>query len=84
MNIEERARKIVQGDRQRAYGSPERSQERIAALWGAYLGVPVKSTDVCNMMCLLKLARLKNTPDHEDSKVDLIGYALLHDIITGR
>jgi hypothetical protein len=35
------------------------------------------AVDVCNMMVLLKVARLQQTPDnpHYDSLVDIAGYA---------
>jgi len=68
----------------RAYGPPEQNFARIAALWSAYLvgkvpgtdaTQPVSSTDVAAMMALMKIARIEETPSHEDSWVDLAGYA---------
>lgn len=79
MNIADKAKEIVEGDREKTYGDPGKNLTMIAGLWSAYLGVEMKATDVCSMMCMLKIARLKNQPDHEDSKVDIIGYTLLHD-----
>jgi len=32
---------------------------------------------VCQMMILLKVARLANDPRHRDSQIDLCGYAAL-------
>jgi hypothetical protein len=45
-------------------------------MWTAYLGHPVTAADVCNMMVLLKVARLRNGP-HRDSNVDGAGYMAL-------
>jgi len=45
-------------------------------MWSAYLGVAVSGRDVCNMMALLKVARLRNG-SHEDSSVDGAGYLAL-------
>lgn len=69
------ARKCVCGDREKSYGSPERSFECIAGMWSVYLGRPVSSYDVACMMALLKIARLKANPHHADSWVDIAGYA---------
>jgi len=68
----------------RAYGPPEQNFARIAALWSAYLvgkapgtdaAQPVTAIDVAAMMALMKIARIEETPSHEDSWVDLAGYA---------
>lgn len=79
MSIADKAKQIIEGDREKTYGDPGKNLTMIAGLWSAYLGVEIKATDVCSMMCMLKIARLKNQPDHEDSKVDIIGYTLLHE-----
>lgn len=70
-----RAKDIVSGDRDRQYGSPENSFNRIAQLWQAYLKYPIDSSDVAMMMVLFKIARLRVKPNHEDSWVDIAGYA---------
>lgn len=82
MNIADKAKEIIEGDREKTYGDPSKNLTMIAGMWSAYIGVEIKATDVCNMMSMLKIARLKNQPSHEDSKVDLIGYTLLHDKVT--
>lgn len=75
------AEKIVNGARRNAYGHPENNFQRIADLWNAYLvnridpDAPVSNQDVALMMCLMKIARLLETPTHRDSLVDLAGYA---------
>ena len=71
----EAARKCVCGDREKSYGSPERSFECIAGMWSVYLGRPVSSYDVACMMALLKIVRAKQNPHHDDSWTDLAGYA---------
>lgn len=70
-----RAKDIVSGDRDKTYGIPENSFNRIAQLWQAYLKYPIDSNDVAMMMVLFKIARLQAKPDHEDSWVDIAGYA---------
>jgi hypothetical protein len=69
------ASKIVNGERANTYGGPEQSFETIAKLWGSYFGTVYRPTDVAIMLALLKIARLKNSPAHRDSWVDLAGYA---------
>lgn len=75
------AEKIVNGQRQTAYGTPEDNFERIARFWSAYFKntgreIEFTAADVSPMMRLLKEARLCATPDHRDSHVDIIGYTL--------
>jgi hypothetical protein len=73
------AERIIYGDREKTYGSPSKNLQVIAEMWNAYLGneVCLTAQDVCVMMILLKAARLKNTPGHRDSVVDICGYAAL-------
>lgn len=78
------AAEIIHGDREKTYGHPSRNLSRIAKYWQVYLDAkdPMDSLtvqDVCQMMALLKLARLQNDPDHHDSLVDAIGYLGLVD-----
>ena len=74
----EEAYAIVNGSRQADYGPPEDNFARIAKRWSTHAGVTVCAEDAALMMIDLKLARLKATPDHRDSVVDLIGYALCY------
>ena len=67
---------LINGDRENDYGEAHESFEAIARMWSAYLGVDVAPHDVCNLMALLKLARLRNGP-HDDSSVDACGYLAL-------
>jgi len=77
--IDQEARKVIYGDREQTYGHPSKNLQLIADFWTSYLGLesPLTCDDVCNMMILMKTARLKNRPDHRDSLVDTIGYTLL-------
>lgn len=58
------------------YGTPLDNFNNIAALWSAYKEVPFTIKDVGMMMTLLKVARLKHS-DHDDSFVDIAGYAAI-------
>ena len=75
--IADKAKRIVFGDREQTYGDPGKNLRMIAGMWSAYLGIEITPEQVCDMMVQLKIARLKSSPDHEDSKVDIIGYTLL-------
>jgi hypothetical protein len=71
------ADKLINGQRQVAYGSPQENFENIAARWSQILGgFEVEAWQVCLMMADLKIARLANGP-HEDSFVDACGYLAL-------
>ena len=81
MTLLEEATNLINGQRKEDYGDAKASFERIAAFWSNYLGVPIGSQDVINMMALMKLARLAHTPSHRDSLADCVGYLLLSDRI---
>ena len=75
-----KAAETVCGSREQAHGNPANTFERIARLWRRYLqndGIEVRitETDVAIMMTLFKIARLQGNPKHEDSWVDIAGYA---------
>jgi len=76
-SILDEAKAIIYGDREKTYGAPGKNLKMIGDLWAAYSGVPFTAEDVCNMMILLKVARLANDPKHRDSQIDLCGYAAL-------
>jgi hypothetical protein len=78
----DQAKAYVTRDRQNDHGKPEDTFGLIADLWNAYLfGGPkelvsgITHTDVAMMMALLKIARQRQNPAHEDNYVDLAGYA---------
>lgn len=79
VTIGDKAKAIIYGDREKTYGHPAKNLERIAKLWSAYLDKELTAYDVSNLMVLLKTARLQNTPAHEDTLVDIIGYTLLQE-----
>ena len=69
------AAQAVTVDRAATYGGPEKSFGVIAAYWSAHLDTQVSATDVAVMMGLLKIARIKSSPAHDDNWIDLAGYA---------
>ena len=71
------AKQYTTVDRASTHGGAEDSFRTIADMWTAYLGAPVSEADVCAMMVLLKIARIKGNPEHTDSWVDVAGYAAL-------
>jgi len=72
------------------YGSVERNFQRIADRWTMHMKqhhhdsvIEFTPRDVAMMMIETKLARLAHSPDHEDSVVDIAGYAAcLAELIT--
>lgn len=72
----------ILADRSRTYGDPRESMSAIAARWSVTLGHPVTPAQVVLCMLDLKLARLRRDPGHQDSMVDVIGYAALLNEVT--
>jgi hypothetical protein len=72
--FDQRAESITH-DRQKDYGNPKASFDRIALMWSAITGADISAQQVAHMMIALKLCRLQHTPDHLDSLVDVVGYA---------
>ena len=71
----------IVADRGRAYGDARQSMEAIAQRWSLTLGHPVTAAQVALCMIDLKLERLKHDPSHEDSLLDIAGYAaVLHEV----
>lgn len=83
-DILDRAKSIVNGEREKQYGKPEDNFAIIAELWGAYTGREFSPVDVAMMMALLKVARIKTGVGTVDSFVDLAGYAACGGEIVGR
>lgn len=78
--VEFEASRIVRnGERQKNYGHPNADFQRTAGMWSAILGVEVSMQDMALCMAALKISRLKSTPGHHDSLVDLIGYAICYE-----
>lgn len=76
-SILEQAQKIIDEDREQTHGDPASNIQTIANFWSEYLDTEVSMDDVCNMMVLLKVARLKSNALHVDSDVDAAGYLYL-------
>ena len=71
----------VVAERSRTYGAPAGSMELLAKRWSITLGRTV--TPAQAVMCLidLKLTRLAHDPHHQDSILDIAGYAaVLHEV----
>lgn len=60
---------LMTGDRASDYGDPHEMHKEIAKRWGATSAAKV-ALDMADM----KMARLRNTPGHEDSMKDLVAY----------
>ena len=64
-------------ERSTQYGDAGSNMAAIAARWSATLGREITPAQVVLCLLDLKLARLAHDPSHEDSAVDLCGYAAL-------
>ena len=73
--ILDEAKRLTHTDRQKNYGSPYVNHKRIADLWSVYLETEITPSQVALCLCLVKIARLIETTDHEDSFIDLAAYA---------
>lgn len=63
--------------REHQHGTKHNVFEQTRRLWSAYLGIPVTSEQVAQMMVLLKIARSQNGSFNTDDYVDAVGYAAL-------
>jgi len=70
----ERAAELVTGDREKSYGNVHTNYSRIAELWSVVLGYALDDYQVALCLAQLKVARLIETPTHEDSWIDGAGY----------
>ena len=71
------AEKLINGPRAKEYGPAKFNHERIAKIWSVILDREVTAQEVVACMVGVKLARLAETIEHDDSWVDIIGYAAL-------
>lgn len=70
------ASEYVTTDRAATHGDAEDNFRRTAKLWSAYMGVDtISATDVAVMLALLKVARIRQNPTHQDNWIDIAGYA---------
>lgn len=79
--ILQRANELIGGERQKDYGAKLQNFSQIAMLWQGTLAAKllpdarITPEDVALLMIQVKIARLAKMPDHEDSVLDIAGYA---------
>lgn len=77
----EEAKMLINGPRAEQYGSALINHERIATIWNVLLQRKllnkITPEEVTMMMIGLKLARLSQDVDQNDTWIDIIGYAAL-------
>ena len=77
-HVLETANNLITGSRESDYGPPKLNFQNIADRWSQHVGVPIEGYQVSLMMADLKIARMSTTGlPHEDSFVDICGYAAL-------
>ena len=67
----------VIAERSNQYGDAAGNMTAIAQRWSATIGREITPAQVVLCLLDLKLARLAHDPAHEDSAVDVCGYAAL-------
>lgn len=72
------ADRLTHGDRNKNYGTPLVNHQRIAKLWSVWLQTEITPAQAAMCLALVKVARLIETPDHEDSPVDMAAYAAIY------
>ena len=67
----------ILNDRQEQYGNAKANFEKIGLMWTLILDIDsvIEPEQVAQMMIALKLIRLSHNPKHEDSWLDIEGYA---------
>jgi hypothetical protein len=89
----DKAESLVSAERDEQYGvgSTAANFHTIAILWDAYLArrradgyLTITVGDVSALMILLKVARLAGAPGHQDSWIDIAGYAAIGCELTGK
>jgi len=63
------------------YGHPYTNHKRISELWTAYLNYPITPSQVALCMALLKVSRISESPNHNDSIKDAIAYLSMYQTI---
>jgi hypothetical protein len=72
------AKELTHGDRNKNYGDPLTNHTRIAALWSIWLETEITPAQAAMCLALVKVARLIQTPDHQDSPVDFCAYGAIY------
>ena len=75
--ILDKAKTLISGERAKDYGDAYLNHKRIAELWSPILDKDITVEQVYACMIAVKLSRLIETPDHEDSWIDICGYSAL-------
>ena len=75
--ILDKAKVLISGERAKDYGDAYLNHKRIADLWSPILDKDITVEQVYACMIAVKVSRLIETPDHEDSWIDICGYAAL-------
>ena len=75
--ILDKAKTLISGERAKDYGDAYLNHKRIAELWSPILDKDITVEQVYACMIAVKLSRLIETPNHEDSWIDICGYAAL-------
>jgi hypothetical protein len=75
--ILEEAANIVGGDRNDSYGRERSMCERVAKTWSGITGLNIEPHHIPLMMIGLKAVR-ESYCEKEDNRVDIVGYALVH------
>lgn len=70
--------RITLSDRGAVYGNAALNHRRISELWSGYFDTYISPEQVAMAMLLVKVSRLSQTSDHEDSLKDLLGYGLIY------
>jgi hypothetical protein len=67
----------ILNDRQKEYGDAKENFRKIGVMWGLILDLPfpIAEYQVAQMMIALKIQRISANPDHQDSWLDIQGYA---------
>ena len=81
MDIVSEAKKLISGDRRKAYGPVEESFQRVANMWTAIAGQPISREQVALMMVAFKLSREANS-HKDDNIIDAVAYLLLYEQLT--
>lgn len=87
LSLLQQAHNLINGGRQRDYGNKLQNFAQTAMIWQGILahklqpGQTITPEDVGLLMIGLKMSRLAKTPDHQDSILDIAGYAGCIDIL---
>ena len=80
LDVLEEAKDLIYGQRADDYGDAQSNFQRMADLVNPIIKKAdgnLTATDMSLVMIQVKIARLQESPDHEDSWVDIAGYAAL-------